>query len=283
MSRRGGKKVPRLIREVLEGARVEGQTRVSTGVDVIGDIAIVRLAAFGPEEKRKIGAGLLNQLKNVKVVFEQEGGIEGEYRLRRLRHLAGEERTLTLHRENGCVFRVDVAKSYFSPRLSTERLRIAKQVRLKERVLNMFAGVGPFSIAAAKIAGARVTSCEISKFACQLHFENNVLNHVQDRIRVINGDAGELPASPGSKFDRIIMPHPSRANEFLPVALKLAKKGAVIHYYRHVLGRDEDEAEGCLRDELSGVLPPNSRFGTRRVRDVGPRWVEMVADVRPGA
>jgi tRNA (guanine37-N1)-methyltransferase len=216
----------------------------------------------------------------VKCVYEQEGGVEGEFRLRSLKHLAGEKRTLTLHRENGCVFRVDVARCYFSPRLSTERLAIAGQVAPRERVLNMFAGVGPFSIPIAKTAGARVTSCEINEYACDLHEENDRLNKVQDKVRVIRGDAAELPTEEKSKFDRVLMPHPSQADKFLPAALAMAKKRAVIHYYRHVLGKNKDEASARLIEELSGLVPPRTQISTRRVREVGPRWLEMAADLR---
>ena len=84
----------------------------------------------------------------------------------------------------------------------------------------------------------------------------------------------------GSKYDRIIMPHPSKADRFLPIALELARKGAVIHYYRHVLGRDDEEALQKLAKELSEFLPRKARYTTRRVREVGPRWVEVAADVK---
>lgn len=246
----------------------------------MGDIAIVRLSEFSPAERKKIGEALLKELKNVRVVMEQEGGIGGEYRLRKLRHLAGERRTLTLHRENRCVYRVDVAKTYFSPRLSTERLRVAQLVRPKEKVLNMFAGVGPFSILTAKLAGARVTSCELNKGAAEFHIENARLNKVEDLVEVINGDAADLPRVTKSKFDRILMPHPSEADRFIPTAMRMAKKGGVVHYYRHVPGENEEEAATALRIELTNLLPKGSRFGVRKVRDVGPRWVEMVADIR---
>lgn len=275
--------MPRLIRAALERAGIEDPERVSSGVDVVGDIAIVRLTGFGRREKRRIGESLLEEMKNVKVVLEQEGGIEGEYRLRKLSHLAGEKRTLTVHRENGCAFRVDVARTYFSPRLSTERLRVAGAVGRKERVLNMFAGVGPFSILIAKRAGASVTSCEINGYAAELHAENNRLNKVQDLVSVINDDAANLPALVKSKFNRILLPHPSKADRFLPTALEMAKKGGRLVYYRHLLGVDETEAAGVMRRELKGHLPPGSRSTLHRVREVGPRWVEMVADVRlPG-
>lgn len=272
--------MPRLIRAALERAGVEGADRVSSGVDVVGDIAIVRLMGFLAQEKRKIAGALLEEMKNVRVVLEQKGGIEGEFRLRKLKHLAGERRTTTVHRENGCAFRVDVAKAYFSPRLSTERLRVARLARPTDRVLNMFAGVGPYSIAVAKVAGATVTSCEVNEAAAALHEENDRMNRVEGLVRVVRGDAADLPGVLEEKFDRILMPHPSEADRYLPTALSLARGGATIHYYRHVLGEDEAEAAGALRKELRAILPKGARFVPRRVREVGPRWVEMAADIR---
>ncbi|HKT22052.1 MAG TPA: class I SAM-dependent methyltransferase family protein [Nitrososphaerales archaeon] len=272
--------MPRLIRAALERSGVQDPGRASSGVDVVGDIAIVRLEGFTQAEKRKIGRSLLGEMKNVRVVLEQEGGIEGEFRLRKVKHLAGERRTLTVHRENGCSFRVDVARTYFSPRLSTERLRVAEAVGQKERVLNMFAGVGPFSILIAKRAHAGVTSCEINGYAAELHEENNRLNKVADLVTVVNADASDLPRLVKTRFDRILLPHPSAADKFLPAALKLAKKGARLVYYRHVLGADEAEAARALRRELRALLPVGSRSSLRRVREVGPRWVEMAAEIR---
>lgn len=275
--------MPRLIRSALERAEVEDAGRVSSGVDVVGDIAIVRLEDFSPPEKKRIARALLEELKNLRVVMEQVGGIEGEYRLRTLRHLAGEKRSITLHRENGCSFRVDVARCYFSPRLSTERLRVAEAVGPRERVLNMFAGVGPFSIPIAKLKGARVLSCELNEYAARLHSENDALNKVQGLVEVVNKDAADLPSTTKRKFDRVLMPLPSEANRFLPTALAMAKKGGTIHYYRHVLGEDEADAAASFREELRALLPPRVSLTTRRVRDVGPRWVEMTAEIRaPG-
>jgi tRNA (guanine37-N1)-methyltransferase len=279
-SRHRGERLLKLIRKVLEDARIKEPERVSTGLDVVGDVAIVRLPELSAAEKRRLARVLAQEVRNVKCVYEQLGGIEGEFRLRKLKHLAGEKRTLTLHRENGCIFKVDLARCYFSPRLSTERLRIAGQVTPKERVLNMFAGVGPFSIPIAKMAGAKVASCEINEYACDLHEENDRLNKVQDKVRVIRGDAAELPTNEKSKFDRVLMPHPSQADRFLPVALAMTRTRAVIHYYRHILGKNEDEASARLVEELSGVVPAGTRIRTRKVREVGPRWLEMVADLR---
>ena len=100
---------------------------------------------------------------------------------------------------------------------------------------------------------------------------------------MVRADAAELPGITKRRFVRVLMPHPSEANRFLPTALEMAKKGATIHYYRHVLGRDEGEAAGGLREELGELLPRRTKYEVRRVREVGPRWVEMCAEIRaPG-
>lgn len=253
---------------------------MTTGVDTVGDIAIVRLAEARAAQKRRIAEAILVETKAVKCVFEQQGGIEGDFRLRKLRYLAGEDRTLTVHRENGCAYKVDVARCYFSPRLATERLKVAEATERNEAVLNMFAGVGPFSILIARKRMAKVVSCELSGYACELHEENNRANKVERLVRVVNADAMDLPKLVKRKFDRILMPHPSQADRFLQVALSMAKRGATVHYYRHVLGRNDEEAAESIRGELAEVLPEGTSYEIRRVREVGPRWVEMAADIR---
>lgn len=255
---------------------------IDLGMDLIGDVAILRMKG-SVAEKARTARQVLSQIKKVKSVFEQEGGIEGELRLRKLRYLAGERRTLTTHRENGCTFRVDVERCYFSPRLSTERLRIAEMVEPTEEVLNMFAGVGPFSIEIAKKRGARVTSCELNPLACALHRENNELNKVSGLVDVIQSDARLLPVTLPSSFDRVLMPHPSASDRFIDAAVGLLKPRGVIHYYRHVLGRDQNEAADSVNGELSAHLDAGWRWSVRRVREVGPRWFEMVAEIRRAA
>jgi len=239
----------------------------------------VRLPEAPAAEKKRVARAILAETKAVRCVFEQEGGIEGEFRLRKLRHLAGEDRTLTVHRENGCSFRVDVSRCYFSPRLATERLRVSEEAAQGESVLNMFAGVGPFSVLIARRKKARVLSCELNPYACELHEENDRANKVDGLVKVVNADAARLPRLTRRRFDRILMPHPSQADRFLPVAISLAKPGSTIHYYRHLLGTDEDEAARGLAAELGRILPEGAEYRARRVREVGPRWLEMAADV----
>jgi len=252
---------------------------VESGIDVVGDVAIVKLRPGSEGKEGSLAEAILAEMKSVKCVYGQEGGIEGDYRLRKLRHLGGEARKTTLHKENGIRLKLDVETCYFSPRLSTERLRIAEQVAEGEKVLNMFAGVGPYSILIAK--RTKVWSCELNDAAFKFHLENNRLNKVVDRVRMIGGDAMLLPERLEGEgpFDRILMPHPSQSNLFLPAALSMLASGGVIHYYRHVSGEDAAEAEGSLVEEVRGIAPGVSVGSVRRVRVIGPRYIELVADL----
>ena len=251
---------------------------LESGIDVIGDIAIVKLRPEVKVQESELAQAILGEMKNVRCVYGQEGGIEGDFRLRKLRHLGGEERTVTMHKENGIRLKLDVETCYFSPRLSTERLRIAEKVPPGEKVLNMFAGVGPYSVLIAK--KTRVWSCELNSAAVKFHAENNKLNKVEARVTMIEGDAMRLPERlPGEKFDRILMPHPSQSNLFLPAATSMLAPGGVIHYYRHVSGEDVREAEANLSKELESA-PQLSVGAVRKVRLIGPHYIELEADLK---
>src|SRR5438309_9739316 len=112
----------RLLRKVVEGIGESEADGVHSGIDVVGDLAIVKFSRGPVQVRELVGEKILSEMSNVKGVFEQEGGIEGEYRLRKLRHLAGERRTTTLHKENGCRVLVDIVMVYFYPILYSARL-----------------------------------------------------------------------------------------------------------------------------------------------------------------
>ncbi len=273
--------LPRLLKDVLKGILPPEQlVGVESGIDIVGDIAILRLTEQTKELAPRVGEAVLGALKNVKVVLDQEGPVEGEYRLRKLAHLAGEQRTVTVHRENNCAFKVDVATCYFSPRLSTERLRIAEMVKDGERILNMFAGVGPFSIAIARRRKVEIYGNELNTIAYEYHLENNHLNKVASKIETMNLDAATLPSRLSTKFDRILMPHPSGSLDYLQAARELLKEGGTIHCYSHVSAPNPEEALSLLRSKIDSVLREEHEATLRRVREVGPRLLEMVAEVR---
>ncbi|MEM2673367.1 MAG: class I SAM-dependent methyltransferase family protein, partial [Candidatus Bathyarchaeia archaeon] len=202
--------------------------------DIIGDIAVIKIPEALKDKSKLIADAVMQVNKSVRVVLCQVSPVSGELRLRELNWLLGEKRTETIHREHGCLFKVDLAKCYFSPRLSYERMRIAKQVKPGEVIVNMFAGVGCFSIIIAKHSRAeKVYSIDINPDAVQYMQLNTVLNKVENVVEPIEGDSKEVIESRLQDVaDRVLMPLPLKAYEYLDCAVMALKPaGGVIHYY----------------------------------------------------
>jgi tRNA (guanine37-N1)-methyltransferase len=187
------------------------------------------------------------------VVLGEAGPVSGEFRLREFVHLAGEERTFTVHRENGCAFEVDLAKAYFSPRLSGERSRVVSLVREGERVLDMFSGVGPFAIQVAKHRKVPVTAVELNPDAYRFLVRNVALNRVDRLVEPINEDARKVASSRPKAYDRVIMNHPSASLDFLREALIAAREGGHAPRLRLRLQHRRLGVEG--QDEVGGARP----------------------------
>ena len=203
--------------------------------------------------------------------------------MRDLEFVAGENRTITEHREHGCRFKVDVAKTYFSPRLSTERLRIASMVGERETIVNMFAGVGTFSILMTKInKTCKVYSIDSNIVAVELCEVNARLNRVQDRVISIYGDSAKvIKGTLVGQADRVLMPLPERAKEFVESAVLALKKKGVVHYFTHIKA---DSKKASQELALQNVHNAFSKYNhnvqkIRVVREVGPRIYQIVADI----
>ena len=127
------------LKTLLRGTLPEHELKaLYSSYDIIGDIAIIKIPESILHNKYVIGKVLIENIKNLKTVLNQSNSVSGEYRLRGVDLIAGEEKYLTIYKEFGCRFLVNVATSYFSPRLSTERLRISNLVNSGESVLNKF-------------------------------------------------------------------------------------------------------------------------------------------------
>ena len=163
----------------------------------------------------------------------------------RVEVVAGENRTETVHREHGCSYKLDVSAAYFSPRLGTERMRVASQVSPGERVLVLFAGVGPYAILIAKKRKpSEVVAVELNPKACEYMRWNVSKNKVD--VKVVCGDARTETPKLGS-FDRIIMPLPKDAGDFLDVVFPAVKSGGVIHFY--TFAHDTQEAKAVVKEK----------------------------------
>jgi len=129
-----------------------------TSYDIIGDIILIKLPENLIKYKEEIGKSLLKINKNIKTVCLIQP-VTGELRTRDVKVIAGEKRTKTTHKEYGLTFNVDVEKTYFSPRLATERKRVVSLIKPDEMVVDMFAGVAPFSIMIAKYSSHYKKQC----------------------------------------------------------------------------------------------------------------------------
>ena len=254
--------------------------------DVIGDIAVIRIPEQLLHHSEIIAKALMMQHKHVKAVWRQSSPVSGDFRLRELELVAGEKRTETVHKEHGCVFKVDIKEAYFSPRLGHERRRIAQLVKDDEVVVNMFAGIGCYSIVIAKQSkAAKIYSIDINPIAVQYMRENTLLNKVVDRVIPIEGDAETIIESQlKSMGDRVLMPLPERAYEFLDSALAAMNQGGWIHYYDFEHAKKEEDpvekvetkvAEKLRRQNVKFDLP----FG-RIVRQTGPNWYQIALDIQ---
>jgi len=255
--------------------------------DIVGDIAIIRITEKSQKYSQAIAEAIMDVHNNVKTVLAQTSAVRGDFRLRELKFVAGEEKTATVHRESGCLFSVDVKKCYFSPRLLYERMRIAKQVGNGEVVVNMFAGVGCFSMIIAEHSKAeKIYSIDVNPAAFQFMQENIRLNRVYGKAIPLKGEAREV-IEKRVRFaaDRVLMPLPEKSFAHLPCALLALKSlGGWIHYYdlEHATKNENPIQKVKLkvaeRLEKLGVTfkIPISRI----VRTTGPNWYQVVLDVK---
>ncbi len=177
-----------MLKKTLESILTsEESDELISAFDQIGDIIIVRVPDSLLSKKKLIGETLLEQVKSAKSVFYQSSSVEGEFRTRNLEILAGDDKTETEYKEFGCKFIVDVKKVFFSPRLSSERMRIAELVKDGEVIVNMFGGIGMFSIIAAKKKKCIVYNIDINPDATKLCEKNVTLNKLLGNIITIHG------------------------------------------------------------------------------------------------
>ncbi|HIP65885.1 MAG TPA: class I SAM-dependent methyltransferase family protein [Pyrodictium sp.] len=258
-------------------------------LEIIGDIAIIRQPFdVSLDELKPLAEKILEELPYIKSVWAAVSPVEGQYRLRKFAHLAGEKRSETIYKEHGCLFKLDITRVYISPRLGYEHIRIARLVEPGEVVVNMYAGAGLFSIIIARYAKPKkVYSIDINPDAYRYMVENVKLNRVESIVEPILGDAAKvIEEKLVGVADRVLMPLPELALDHLPYAVKALRKDGkkIIHIYLHVhAGRGEDPIEKGWKivvdrlDELG--LKAEKLFG-RVVRDVGPRWYQVVLDIR---
>jgi tRNA wybutosine-synthesizing protein 2 len=248
---------------------------------VIGSVVLVTVPEDCYDES-DIAEALLDLHGEADSVLADEGvaneGDAGTYREPRTRLLAGSEGTETIHTEHGTRYGLDPAKVMFSPGNQAERARMGEVVEPGERVFDMFAGIGYFTLPMAR-SGADVTATELNPTAFRYLVENAVLNDVADRVDAYMTDCRDLASEIDA--DRVVMGYYGRAAD-----ANGAEVGRETHEDR------TDEAYEFLDDALEALVPdgtihyheatPESRLWGRplerleRAADVAGRDLEII-------
>lgn len=263
------------IAEVL-GIPDELKAMLPDKYERLGHVIVLRLPEPLLPFRQDIARAYAKVLKARTVLLER-GIIRGVERRPDVELLYGTE-TETTHLESGILYRLDPTRVMFSSGNFDEKLRMASLDCRGETVVDMFAGIGYFTMPLAAKAGAeRVIACEINPEAVRFLRRNIELNRVEDIVEVFEGDNRELP---GKNFaDRVVMGYVNVTWQFLPKAFSLVKKGGVIHYQ-----------DTCSIDRIPDGLLENVRkgsggrpfeiLGVREVKAYAPSISHMVVDLR---
>ncbi|MBN1455273.1 MAG: class I SAM-dependent methyltransferase family protein [Methanomicrobia archaeon] len=283
--------------EILDERTID---KLVTSFDRIGEVIIIRIPEDAQAEQMHIAEALHTVYPKVRTIaaVPLHAQTDDRYRTRDLTVIWGDPSLETTYCERGCRYKADLKQVFLSPRLSYERMRIAEKVAPGETILNMFAGVGCFSILIAKLQlDATVYSVDVNPHAFSYLQENVALNRVEGRVIPVLGDAGDVAAELQGRIDRVLMPLPESAHAFLPAAvraLRLWRGGdagdgtaGMIHYYAVARGRGERDlltAPFARAEELIAAAFGDrihvQREEQRIVRSVGPRKYHVVLDLR---
>jgi tRNA (guanine37-N1)-methyltransferase len=252
------------------------QDALPSSFDVIGDVCIIKLPEGLLEDARAIGEAIIGANRNIRKVAIDRG-VKGDFRVRDLTVIAGDTDLETVHIENNVRLKLDPSLVYFSPRLASERLRIA-QLAGTDRVLDMFCGVGPFALTVARHSSAvEVVGIDLNP-DCIRFFNNNIsLNSVQDRVSSVLGDARDVAPTLGP-LDRVIMNLPHSSMDYLGPALECIGEGA-IHLYRMTEGSSMRDELRSIDDILKGYGREYKISMVKEVHQYSPTSHMMVFDI----
>lgn len=265
------------LKEALRGKLTPKELDlVPRSFEIVGDIFLFSKLEGLRRKEKLIAKTALELFKHVKTVAVKTDIHKGLYRTQKVRVIGGVKNKVAVYKENNVVMGVDVEKTYFSPRLSTERLRIAKLVKPKESVLVMFSGIAPYNLVISKNSKAKeVYGVEVNPEAHKLALENVKLNKAGN-VFLYKGNVRSVLPKLKKKFDRIVMPLPRTADKYLDLALSVAKKNAVIHMYDFQLENEFDKSvakvkKHCKKCKIIGVV---------RCGEYSPRKFRLCVDFK---
>jgi tRNA wybutosine-synthesizing protein 2 len=275
-----------LLTEKLKGKVYANLNKLPKGFQRIGDIIVLNLDKEFDNHKPAIGNAVLELFK-VRSVCNKFGEIKGKFREPQIEVLAGSEDTIVTHIEHGIKYRFDIRKVMFAKGNLSERVRYPKQIKDGEIIIDMFAGLGYFSLAMGKLSNPeKIYSIELNPVSFNFLKENIKINHI-NCIEAINGDNREIIdelINKGVKPDRVLMGYLPPPKEFLPWALKIIKKGGILHYEDILtVGKEKEESEEVIKMINNIAKDYDKKVELIHLQDVksyGPKSHHYVFDLK---
>jgi len=260
--------------------------KTPSSYDIIGSkekaVAIVEIPEDLQKKEKEIANQILTRHKNVKSILKKVSERKGIHRTTEYELLAGDPNTEVIHKEHYCKFKLDPKLVYFSPREGTERLRIANQVKPKETVMLMFAGIGVYAIIIAKKQPKvdKIISIEINPSAYEYMKENIRINKLGNKIFPILGDVKVKSKEWYGEFDRVIMPLPHNAWKFLDSAFKCLKSHGIIHMY--IIEKEENIKNKVreIMNKFSNKIKRKPSYKIKKVLPYAPRTYKYRVDIK---
>lgn len=274
------------LMEFLKGDLTEDELKLlPSGFQTIGKAIIVKLNAELLNKKELIGKKYLEMLPNIKSIYLNKGIVKGQFRTPdNIELLLGEDNSIVEHREHGVIYKFDFTKIMFSQGNLSERKFLATLVNKEETIVDMFAGIGYFSLPIAKHSQAeRIYSIELNPLSYKYLVENIELNHFEDIIIPILGDCKEEVlnlSKSGIKADRVIMGVFPAPKDYIKEALTLSKDEGTVFHYEGVVDKEEfmtlfTEFKDIAESEGFNCSLSDKRF----VKSYGPKLYHTVLDI----
>ncbi|MCX6815458.1 MAG: class I SAM-dependent methyltransferase family protein [Candidatus Aenigmarchaeota archaeon] len=262
-------------------AKVSGikATKLPSSYQIIGDVLLFKLPKLRQEQKEKIAAATMTLLPYVKTVCEIKE-IKGELREPEVVKLAG-GKTETVHKENDILYKIDVSQIMFSKGNLSERKRLIPQVKEGEIIIDMFAGIGYFSLGIAKFTKAKeIMAIEKNPVAYNFLTDNILLNKINN-INAIQGDCKTFAMSFKDYADRVIMGYFPGTEDFLDYAIFMARNNCTIHFHNIYKIKDlwkkplQQIEEACKKANVSYEI-----LVKKKVKSYSPSTWHVVIDFR---
>lgn len=247
---------------------------------IVGKILLLKLKPELLKYKNLIGSAIIELLPYLHTVCLQKNISDAE-RKPEIEVIAGKDSFVTLHKENGCLFEMDVSKSMFSKGNKAEKMRLTGAVKPNETIIDMFAGIGYWTIPVAKLTKAKkVYAIDVNPEAVKFLERNVFLNNVSEKVEVLKGDCRDFAGLLENTADRIIMGYLFETEKFLPAALKMAKDNCTIHFHKNV----EIENIGLIKEKVADIAKDNGCeiqvLSVVKVKSYAPKIWHIVMDLK---